>query len=275
MKVKLFSISWLLIISLFFFNCGTAEDHDDRFKVDLPQPTNGNTGQSNPWELIYQANIKSIPMVVIERCYLVANYCEDYGHGTGFVVADDIVATNLHVAEFYFLTETQTSPGDTIYYQLYAKYPATDSLDENHFLPEDRYITGIHSLTERDIALLQVETSNTQAISLDTNNYTDLQISDSVMIVSYPGFNEFVGSTGGIVQLFQNNGLANWIADNTQLIEYDANTDNGSSGGPVFNLTGQVSGIHFAYIPTTDNPVAISVDYLKEIDFNKLVFETP
>lgn len=269
MNKRRVNIILLLLLGLFFhLGCGTAEDHDDKFKVELPQP------QPVDWEEIYQDNILSIPMIVVEKCYVVAAYCDDYGHGTGFVVGDSVLASNMHVAEFYFEQQTATAPADTVYYQLYAKYPATNDLEENHFLPDKYYVTGVYSLTDRDIALLQVATLNNQPVRLSADNYADLQTGDSVMIVSYPGFNEFVGSIGKIVAFFQNNGLADWLADDTNLIEYDANTYYGSSGGPVFNAEGEVSGIHFAYIPATDHPVAISIDYLKGIDFANLTFET-
>jgi len=265
----------LVLMALVIFNGCDTSQNEDEFKVILPVENIGDTTNPVNWQIIYQKNIKSVPMVVFEKCYVVADYCYDYGHGTGFVVSNNVVATNYHVADYFFMEETV--PADTVYYQVYAKYPATDSLDNNYFLPDKYYVTGIHSIIDRDLALLEVNTLGNTPVKFTADNFTNLAIDDPVMIISYPGFNEFVGSAGKISFLTINDGWVNWVADDTKIIEYTADTNNGSSGGPVYNARGEVMGINFAYYLNEQNkviPLAISIDHLKNIDFTNLLFET-
>jgi S1-C subfamily serine protease len=270
-KSSLFVLFFLAIA--FMLGC---DNHEEKDKIEVSLPAQNNNNQVD-WQAIYQANIQSVPMVVFEKCYLIADYCTDYGHGTGFVVDDYVVATNLHVAEYFFLEETSTVPADTIYYQVYAKYPENNTPDNNYFLPEKYYVTGVYPMPERDLALLEVDTLGNTPVMFTPDNFNGLAIDDEVMIVSYPGSNYFVGSTGKISGLVINNGWVDWVIDDTKIIEYTADTFNGSSGGPVFNIWGEVIGIDFAFYLNEQNeiiPLAISIDHLKNIDFPNLVFET-
>jgi len=262
-------ICYLLFIAIIQLSvsCGPPEKDDD-FKVTIPP--------QNIWQTVYQNNIRSVPEIIFEKCYVVADYCTDYGHGTGFVIADNVVATNYHVAEWFYLTEDIASPPDTVYYQIYAKYPATTSQTDNYFLPDKYYATGVYPIIDRDLALLQIPTIGNTPVKLTPDSYTDLMINDKVLTVGYPGFSEFVGAEGKINDLYLNGTMADWILPDSKLIEFSSATNNGSSGGPVFNQWGDVIGVDFAYYVQAGQkiPVAVSIDYLKGYDFANLVFDT-
>ncbi len=271
---KNLQILMVIFLAIFFIaGCGKPEE-EDKIKVTLPA---NNTNNQTNWQIIYQDNIQSVPMIVFEKCYVQADYCTDYGHGTGAVITDNVVVTNYHVAEFFFITEISPISGDTIYYQLYARYPANNKFENNYFLPEKYYVTAVHSITSRDLALLKVTTLNNTPIPFALDNFNDLRTDDPVMHLGYPGFSNFVGAEGKIGDLFVNGEIADWVSSDTKLIEYTSATNRGSSGGPVLNIWGEVIGINFAYYVNNNQkiPFAISIDHLRGYDFANLVFETP
>lgn len=252
------------------FGCGSAQSHDDDFQVELPQ-----SDYSNFWQAVYTNNIKSIPQVVIEKCYLQADYCIIYSHGTGFVVEDNTVVTANHLAEEYLIVDSSSQPGEIIYYQLYLRYPATTDENNNYFLPEQYYVEAVATLPNRDIAFLQVNTLGNPPVWLYQNDWFSLNPQQPVMLVSYPGSHQFVGSEGIINKLFYNDGLASWVLDDTRLIEDNAPADHGSSGGPLFNQQGQIIGMHFAgYNYNHDLFLSISADHFRNVNTNNLGWQT-
>jgi hypothetical protein len=264
---------WLLIVLFTLIGamgCADKPEDKDKFQVYLPPAT---PNAIVNWQSVYEDNIRSIPQAVIEKCYLQANYCQDYAHGTAFVVAQGVVATNYHLADYYFLTQSQGA--ETVYYKIYLRYPATTAKENNYFLPGKYYVTGAYGLINRDMALLEVDTLGNNPVTIAMDDFWSLQQEDEIFIVSYPGSQEFVGSEGKINDLFLNDGLADWVDDDTKLIEHTAYTYYGSSGGPVFNTDGEIIGIHFAgYGDTQELFLALSIYYLQGIDFTGIPFAT-
>lgn len=264
---------WLLALSIFLcsqgaIGCAPEPEEKDKIKVTLPDKLPA----SPDWESIYEQNIRSVPQIVIEQCRLSTHLCQEYSHGTAFVVDQGVVATNYHLAEYYYLTEYSGS--DTIFYQIYLRYPAITASEGNYFLADRYYVTGCYPIISRDLALLKVETLGNVPVTITSGDFWDLQPDDQILIVSYPGSSEFVGSEGEIYDLFLNQGLADWIINDTKLIEHTADTYFGSSGGPVFNDKGEIIGIHFAgYEDNSYLSLALSITYLQGINFGTLLFD--
>ncbi len=264
---------WLFAVIVFIsfsmvMSCAQEPEEKDKIKVTLPDKHS----DSPDWQSIYEDNIRSIPQIVIEQCFLSTHYCQEYSQGTAFVVDQGVVATNYHLAEYYSLTEKSSS--ETIFYQLYLRYPATNTREDNYFLPDRYYVTGSYGLINRDMALLQVNTLGNVPVKITAADFWSLQTGDKIFIVSYPGSREFVGSEGKIYDIFRNDGLADWIANDTKLIEHTADTYYGSSGGPIFNAKGEVIGIHFAgFGDGSPTSLALSITYLQGIDFENVPFD--
>ena len=280
-KVLVYLILIALVALSGAISCAQPEADDDHFKVTLPPPAEDPLPNPTPnpspvidWQSIYEDNIRSIPQIVVEECYLQSGYCQDYLYGTAFVIAPGVVATNYHLGEYCYLIETQET--ETIYYQIYLRYPATTDSEDNYFLPGNYYVTGCYGLSDRDMALLRVDTLGNTPVRVVTEDFWSLQSGDKVFLVGYPGWQDFVGSSGEINDLFLNEGLAGWISDDTKLIEHTAYTYYGSSGSPVFNDSGQLIGIHFAgYNNTSDFSLALSIDYLRGLNYTALPFYVP
>jgi hypothetical protein len=251
----------------------------------LPSDPNdpGTTNDDPTWQDIYQANIRSVPMVAIFYCWRYTGYndsCYEIGHGTGFVLNDNVVATNWHVAESYFDLDLYGLPDSIGYYKLMVRYPASNALAGNEFLLDDYEVTGVYTgLKDYDLALLRVNTLGRQPVKLNPDSWQQLEVLQEVMTLGYPQEFLFFATTGEINQTRLNGwNFVPWMASDTPLILMDAQTDRGNSGGPLFNKKGEVIGINSAgYLPDwIVYQIAIAVDPLKRVDYQgqSVVFET-
>lgn len=264
-----------LLLVIFLTNCSEEEKIEVIVK-QLPTENNpdGEPNNDLTWQEIYLDNILSVPKIVIECCWLKADFCYECGHGSGFVVADGVVATNYHVGGYYTKIDLSQWPGEVVYYKLKAWYPAEATLFDNQFLSEDFEVQGIYGISEYDLALLKVETLDRKPVQLSKKK--DLQILDGVMAMGYPLGFDFVATTGRITDVIKNEDVGvPWINQETKLIIHDAQIDAGNSGGPLFNKEGEVIGVNFALrVGYVAHSMAISVDYFKKIPISYIKFET-
>jgi hypothetical protein len=196
------------------------------------------------------------------------------------VVADNVMATNWHVAEYYPLVNLEGLPDSLTYYRLYAQFPAHQTLNDNEFLLDMQEVQGVYdNLSQYDIALIKVNTLGRKPVKLSENRWEDAEILTEVMTMGFPLDFEFVATTGEITDILTNQDIDNdiyWIASDTKLYKTDAQIDGGNSGGPLFNKDGEVIGINFATYTTwvTTHNFGLSTDYIKLTDLDNLEFQT-
>ena len=164
--------------------------------------------------------------------------------GTGFLVADGVLATNRHVLDDLTLGTGVLAPGRA--QVLFQHEKATTDKPEN-IVP----IEGVVRVHEHlDIALLAVPTHGRPVVDIDT---TGIQEGHRVAAIGYPAKDEvrnplftaavFRGDFG-----FKRASLGE-VLDGTRTpsLFHDCSTLGGNSGSPVFSLeTGRVVAIHRA-----------------------------
>ena len=154
------------------------------------------------------------------------------GAGTGWVIAEGLIATNQHVVE------TQNTV--TI---------------RHAFLPP---FTGRVVMTDsvRDIAFIAFNTSIVSLDILPIRSITTESIGEAVMILGFGGgrgiFND--GSVGGAAA---KNGIFSQIVDfesqGGRRLQVDAVMDPGDSGGPVLDVNGMVVGMNQSILERTES----------------------
>jgi len=153
--------------------------------------------------------------------------------GTGFIIeATGKIVTNYHVVEDadYIMIETihgQRMNGEGYYY-----------LDERN-----------------DIAILDVQANYLPTVQLHYSN--KINKTDEVVAIGHPrGGGAWNTDKGNINNLqYATNGML-------QQITFSANIYNGSSGGPLFNKTGEVIGITSSGIAASNHYFAIPIHYV-------------
>ena len=156
--------------------------------------------------------------------------------GSGFFVARDTIATNLHVVEGVF-----------------KGYIKRIGIDKTY------RIEGIVAMDSRqDLAIIRV--SNVDAPALSLGRSDKVQIGESVYVAGNPiGFLEGTFSNGIVsgVREFQ---------VGSERIQITAPISKGSSGGPVLNNKGEVIGVAVSIITAGQNlNFAIPSNYLSEL----------
>jgi len=151
------------------------------------------------------------------------------GEGSGFIVnADGTIITNYHVIEDADRIEVTFNDG--------SKLPAT--------------IVGTDKLI--DIAVLKVA-SKTPLKAVTFGDSNSLRIGQTVIAMGNP-FGIGLSASAGIVS-GRNRNIRNGPYDD--FIQTDAAINKGNSGGPLFNLRGQVVGMDTAILSPTGSSVGI------------------
>jgi hypothetical protein len=143
--------------------------------------------------------------------------------GTGFLVSKDgAIVTNYHVIE------NGTS--------------AIVKLPDGAFFLVD----GVLALDEdRDVAVIKAHGKNFQTVSLGDSD--QLQVGEEVVAIGNPLSLESTVSNGII------SGIRTVEEDGGKFLQITAPISPGSSGGPLFNMTGQVVGITTLYVTGGEN----------------------
>jgi S1-C subfamily serine protease len=110
------------------------------------------------------------------------------------------------------------------------------------------------------------ECSDLAVIDIDGDGYPyldwyngNIDVGMDMYVAGYPLGDPEYSLTKGIISKAKANGETSW-ASVESVIEYDATTNPGNSGGPVINPNGQVIGIHYAGNSSTRQAFGISRD---------------
>ncbi len=186
------------------------------------------------------------------------SYFDGGGTGSGVIVGirdnEIIIYTNRHVVDCEYNDECFQRISEKI--QVRTHDGQIYNVDEVSF-----------SKSEIDLAILTVKTPN--AKNYDFAYYTDkFEINDKVIAVGYPAFAknvvEFSVSEGQIANI--RDVLSQATGDNFRVLDSDAYTYFGSSGGGLFDEQGKLVGIN-TWIDGTRTSVAIDFNSIREQRF--------
>ena len=211
----------------------------------------GNSGTTIPTQgltpaQVYARNVDSVVAISCDASMtLNGQRMEATVTGSGFILTEDgYVVTNYHVVE--------NASAVTVTTQSDERFEAT--------------VVG-HDTTA-DMALLKVEAQNLQAVTLGSSS--ELMIGDMVVAIGNP-----LGTLNATQTVGYISGINRQIStDNnyTTMLQTDAAINSGNSGGPLFNMKGEVVGITTAKYSGTSSSgasiegigFAIPIDDLKK-----------
>jgi S1-C subfamily serine protease len=163
--------------------------------------------------------------------------------GTGVVIVDKgIILTNLHVV-------------------LGAKRVRVVFADG---LESDATITGMRP--EHDLAVLQAQTIPDDLLAATMRSTADLALGDQVVAVGFPfgiGPSVTAGVVSGLRREFRSPEGKRVL---TNLIQFDAAVNPGSSGGPLVTAEGEVVGIVTAILNPTDQRFFVGIGFAVPIE---------
>jgi len=160
--------------------------------------------------------------------------CEQFGLGSGFVLADGVVVTNRHVIE---------QPREV----------TVNTWDGRSFAAE---VTGV--ATDTDLALLQLEDAGDLPVAeLRT---APVQRGEEVFAVGYPGGGPAQVSPGRVLGMVDGTVLG----EPAEVIRVEVEIALGSSGGPLVDRDGLVVGVVFAVEVDAGVGLAVPVETLRE-----------
>ena len=163
--------------------------------------------------------------------------------GTGVVIVDKgIILTNLHVV-------------------LGAKRVQVVFADG---LESDATITGVRP--EHDLAVLQAQTIPDDLFAATMRSTADLALGDQVIAVGFPfgiGPSVTAGVVSGLRREFRSPEGKRLL---TNLIQFDAAVNPGSSGGPLVTAEGEVVGIVTAILNPTDQRFFVGIGFAVPIE---------
>ncbi|WP_303315731.1 trypsin-like peptidase domain-containing protein [Flavivirga abyssicola] len=140
------------------------------------------------------------------------------GLGSGFMISNKLVVTAAHVVKVPDTLVVQFSDGETI--------PA-------------KVITSYDSA---DIALLELSRQKINATVLRFGDSDRMKVGQRVFIIGVP-LGVGLSLSSGYISAFKKQFLGRNPFTNTEFIQTDAAINQGNSGGPMFNLEGDVIGI--------------------------------
>jgi S1-C subfamily serine protease len=163
--------------------------------------------------------------------------------GTGVVIIDDgTILTNLHVVSHAKRVQVVFADG----------------------LESDATITGARP--EHDLAVLRAQTIPDDLIAATMRSTTDLAMGDRVFAVGFP-FGIGPSVTAGVVSGLRREFLSpEGKRLLTNLIQFDAAVNPGSSGGPLVTAGGEVVGIVTAILNPTDQRFFVGIGFAVPIE---------
>jgi len=158
---------------------------------------------------------------------------------------------------------------NNLFYIITNHHVIEDGADFEIYLPDETTVdaTLIGYDTEVDIAVLTFSSVGLSNIVVSLlGNTTETQVSEFVLAVGSPmGYNFFNSMNLGIVS-----GLNRKVDTNRYIdyIQHDAAINSGNSGGPIYNLQGEVIGINvskYAEVDIEGMGFAIPIDLVKRV----------
>jgi S1-C subfamily serine protease len=163
--------------------------------------------------------------------------------GTGVVIVDKgIILTNLHVVVGATRVQVVFADG----------------------LESDATITGMRP--EHDLAVLQAQTIPDDLFAATMRSTADLALGDQVFAVGFPfgiGPSVTAGVVSGLRREFRSPEGRRLL---TNLIQFDAAVNPGSSGGPLVTANGEVVGIVTAILNPTDQRFFVGIGFAVPIE---------
>jgi S1-C subfamily serine protease len=162
----------------------------------------------------------------------------ELGNGSGFIISSDgLVVTNYHVIDMIPKMKVITSDNKTY--------------DVSGVLAYDK---------NRDIAVMKLE--NAECLpSVTLGNSDDLKLGEDIVAIGYPLGLQTTVSFGNVSSLNVPGAL---LRTNFKDIQITAPISHGNSGGPLFNMYGEVVGINYSVIDGAQNiNYSIPVNELK------------
>lgn len=224
-----------------------------------------------------------------------------YSSGTAFGVGTagketDVFITNRHVVDQY---ENYVFESDGNYYireYYYSYYLLLDdyaynkntwTVDSSRTVPCSVIYMGEDDATNtRDVAVLRAAEPVPGRVALALQDSEDsLAVGDSITVLGYPSLSDYATSdgyllaavddvtltTGVVARLFESSSVTVDDDGTTiigRLIQHNADTNSGNSGGPVIDENGTVVGIHtFSYSASSsgnNGHYALRIKYAKE-----------
>jgi len=185
------------------------------------------------------------PSIVRVRSLEIGNQGEDVerGVGTGVVIVDKgLILTNLHVV-------------------LGAKRLKIVFADG---LESEATVTGMRP--EHDLAVLQAHTIPDDLFAATMRSTADLNLGDQVVAVGFPfgiGPSVTAGVVSGLRREFRSSDGKRLL---TNLIQFDAAVNPGSSGGPLVTAEGEVVGIVTAILNPVDQGFFVGIGFAVPIE---------
>jgi S1-C subfamily serine protease len=168
---------------------------------------------------------------------------EDVGVGSGVVVVDSgLILTNLHVV----------AGADSV------KIVFADGLESDAVM--------VQAQPEQDLAVLQAKTLPDDLQAATLKSTADLRPGDVVVAVGFPfgiGPSVTAGVVSGLKREFRSPEGQRLL---TNLIQFDAAANPGSSGGPLVTPEGEVVGIVTAVLNPTEQRVFIGIGFAVPIE---------
>jgi S1-C subfamily serine protease len=163
--------------------------------------------------------------------------------GTGVVIVDKgVILTNLHVVLSAKRVKVVFSDG----------------------LESDATVTGMNP--EHDLAVLQAQTIPDDLLAATMRSTADLALGDQVVAVGFPfgiGPSVTAGVVSGLRREFISPEGKRLL---TNLIQFDAAVNPGSSGGPLVTASGEVVGIVTAILNPTDERFFVGIGFAVPIE---------
>jgi S1-C subfamily serine protease len=185
------------------------------------------------------------PSIVRVRGLEVGNQGEDVerGVGTGVVIVDKgLILTNLHVVLGVKRVKIVFADG----------------------LESEATVTGMRP--EHDLAVLQAHTIPDDLFAATMRSTADLNLGDQVVAVGFPfgiGPSVTAGVVSGLRREFRSSDGKRVL---TNLIQFDAAVNPGSSGGPLVTAEGEVVGIVTAILNPTDQGFFVGIGFAVPIE---------
>ena len=182
--------------------------------------------------LIYERNVDSVVGILNETTsYSVFGPTAATGSGSGFIISSDgEILTNYHVVEGAQKLTVSLSDG--------SEY--------------DAVVLGYEA--ESDIALLKIDAENLQAVTLGDSD--SLRVGDEIAAIGNPLGELTYTMTVGYVSALDRS--VSTDGDPISMMQIDAAINSGNSGGPLFDMKGNVVGITSAkYSGSTNSGATI------------------
>lgn len=182
------------------------------------------------WRAVYEAVAPSIGKAFIyqidndgRRTYV--------GHGTAWVIAPGIVATNWHVADGLFGVSSYFP--DVRRYDLCVSFLVAGVTGEFILPGEESCATDFStSLYWYDLAYVKLPTGNRVPLRVNPN----VQALDPVMAMGFPSQYSVTSTVGVVSSIEHQYGITT--------LQSTASIDGGNSGGPLLNQAGEVVGVN-------------------------------